>query len=534
MFDSRDAVLPPPRSLWLDGTEEIVSTEFPEADRADTVVVGAGITGLTSAVLLARAGQNVIVLEARYPGAAATGNTSAKVSLLQGSVLSGIRDHTSAKVTKAYVDGNRMGASWLLDYLETAGIPVEIRTAHSYAVSPAGYKRLAAEYTAALDAGLKARWGEQLDLPFPTTAAISLDGQAQVNPVEVLRSLAETFRALGGRIVLHSRVRAVEAAKPVRVITDRGSIEANQVILATGTPILDRGLYFAKTQALRSYVTAYTVPSGEPELPSGMYLSVDDQPRSLRTALLNGTRYLLVGGNGHPVGRAQSTEALVTDLTNWTTRYFPGAIRTHWWAAQDYRSANHIPFVGWLPRGHGRIFLATGFNKWGLTNGVAAALSLTADLTGARLSWAQVLHHRVTRPVDIATGVGYGAEVAAYLTKDWVDAELSGVAVPTRPPPTNPTTLSGGAEEQLAGPSPAIARHTTDRGEIGVAAFKPTATSTVSGVTCTLSAVCTHLGGIVHWNDAERSWDCPLHGSRFGSDGTVLEGPATRDLKKLS
>jgi nitrite reductase/ring-hydroxylating ferredoxin subunit len=185
---------------------------------------------------------------------------------------------------------------------------------------------------------------------------------------------------------------------------------------------------------------------------------------------------------------------------------FPGAERTHWWSAQDYRSANQVPFVGWLPRGHGRLYLATGYNKWGMTNGVAAALSLAANLTDTEEpEWARVMHHRVTHPIDIATGAEFNAAVGKAAATKWLEAEKA---------------------PELGAHTPAPAD-----GVVGRRGRTPVAVSTVEGRTCALTAVCTHLGGVVSWNDAELSWDCPLHGSRFAADGSVLEGPATTPLK---
>jgi nitrite reductase/ring-hydroxylating ferredoxin subunit len=240
-----------------------------------------------------------------------------------------------------------------------------------------------------------------------------------------------------------------------------------------------------------------------------MYLSIERPTHSLRTAPDPGGELLLVGGNGHPTGRVDSELGYVDELARWGIANFPGAVETHRWSAQDYRSGNLIPFVGWLPRGRGRVYLATGYNKWGMTNGVAAALNLTADLTGNKLDWAEVLHHRRTHPGDFAAGIGMNAKVATTMTKVWVAAETKGpqIAEETSPPAEG-------------------------TGHVGHAGRHPVAVSTVDGRTCALSAVCTHLGGIVHWNDADLSWDCPLHGSRFAPDGEVLEGPATESLRK--
>ena len=363
--------------------------------------------------------------------------------------------------------------------------------------------KLDAELKAARIAGLDATEERGCELPFAVEGALRLPAQAQVHPLAVLAALAADVRALGGRIVEGERVTGVSTADPAVVTSTSGTISAGRVVLATGTPILDRGLYFAKVEPSRSYVTAYRVPG---EVPRGMYLSADSPTRSLRTAPGPDGELLLVGGNGHPAGRADSPADRIADLTSWTETTFPGAERTHWWAAQDYRSANRVPFVGWLPRGRGRVYLATGYNKWGMTNAVAAALSLAADLTGEKLEWARVLHRRVTRPVDLASGIGMNAAVGRAAVTEWAAAETAPAMDADTPAPVEGI------------------------GVVGRRGVAPVAVSTVDGVTCELSAVCTHLGGVVRWNDAELSWDCPLHGSRFAPDGSVLEGPATAAL----
>lgn len=490
-------------SLWRDDTRAISSDDFVPDAVYDTVVVGAGITGLATAALLARSGREVTVLEARSVGAGTTGNTTAKLSLLQGTVLSALRRQYSQEVVNAYVEANREGQAWLLRHLETNGVPFQRRDAYTFAMTGKGEESIRAELAVGRAAGLDLAESPDAGLPFGTRAAVRLADQAQFNPMDVLESLAADFRSHGGVLVEGVRVHDVTGGRRLSVRTDAGSVMAERVVLATGIPILDRGLYFAKLIPSQSYAAAFRVPASTP-VPLGMYLSAESPGRSLRTYPTDSGEVLISGGNGHPVGREPSPQARLNELLDWTRHHFPGAEVTHTWSGEDYRATNLMPFFGKMPRGGGKIFFATGYNKWGMSNAVAASLAISAEILGGQVPWAETIHRRITSPRGAAAAVALNADVAKTMTGGWAKAELA-----------RPDSAAVPAEGS---------------GSVVRDGHKPVAVSTVGGKTCRVSAVCTHLGGILRWNDAELSWDCPLHGSRFTASGEVLQGPATERL----
>jgi glycine/D-amino acid oxidase-like deaminating enzyme/nitrite reductase/ring-hydroxylating ferredoxin subunit len=494
-------------SIWLDPPPTIESDRFDSDAHYDVAVVGAGLTGLATALLLARAGRRVVVLEARSVGAVTTGHSTAKVSLLQGTRLSTILSNHTEHVAGAYVEGNREAQAWLLAYASEHGVSMEHRDAYTYAGTQSGASAIRREFDIARRVGLPVEMTDAVELPYPTYAALCLPDQLQVDPMDVLAALARGLRVAGGVLIEGVRVTNVAQDESCELLTAAGNVTADTVVLATGLPFLDRGLYFAKVTAHRSYVLAFR---GATQIPRGMYISADQPTRSLRTALHDGEELLLVGGNGHPVGRHPvNPSELVTDLTDWTRRWFQGAERTHVWSAQDYVAHGGVPFVGKLPRGGGHMYLATGYSKWGMTNAVAAAMRISGEILDEVPSWARTLGTRVSKPASAVRYFRANAAIGFAAAQGWLDAELHPLKEEERTPPEG-------------------------TGVVGAVRGQPVAISTVAGRTCAVSAICTHLGGIVRFNDLEKSWDCPLHGSRFAADGTVLEGPSTSNLKPRS
>ncbi|TPG28287.1 FAD-dependent oxidoreductase [Mycolicibacterium hodleri] len=497
-------------SLWL-ADHAAISNTSPEPlsgePSADVVVVGAGITGLITAVLLARSGKDVLVLEARTVGAGATGNTTAKISLLQGTKLSKIVAKQGAKLASQYLDGNREGQAWLLQYCEQRGIDVQREDAYTYAQSPDGVQAALDELDAARSAGLDVEWADDADVPFPFRGGVRLREQAQFDPMSLLDTLVEELQAHGGRLAQGARVRRVSglgANLRLRVRTSDNaeiSVRTGQLVLATGVPILDRGGFFARLKAQRSYCMSFTVPG---DVTRGMYVSTDSPTRSVRYAPTSDGDALVVGGAGHPVGREKGPSEALEELEKWTALHYPGAMKTHSWSAQDYTPADGLPYVGAILPGLDSICVATGFDKWGMSNGPAAALALTSHILGGRMDWAGAFASWSPHELSgITTAAQSNLEVGFNLAKGWV------------------TPLTASSERPPEG--------------CGVVSGPPwhlQAKSTVDGVEHVVSPVCPHLGGIVNWNDADKSWECPLHGSRFAADGTLLEGPATGDLTR--
>ena len=497
------------RSAWLD-REPAEDETYPELvgeHRVDVAVVGAGITGLTTAVAMHRAGLSVAVLEARHIAAVASGNTTAKISVLQGTRAATLARRHPRETVEAYVAGHRAGFDWIAERAAKVDCGYELAPAATFSTAGRGSSGAAAvraEAEALRAAGVPATLDAELDLPFAVSEAVTLADQAQFDPVPYLRDLARELVEGGQSVFERTRVLGVSLAAsfgtPPQLRTARGRVHADRVVLATGLPVLDRGLYFARAEPARSYAQAVRVRD-EDTLPRGMYLSADSPTVSIRTAVLDGERRLLTGGFGHRVGTGAPMSSHEHQLAQWAAARWPVSAITHRWSAQDYEPEDGLPFVGPMPL-QPRVLVATGFAKWGMTGGTAAGLALADHVLGRDNPWAATwAANRVPRLNSVPSLASFNGQVARYLATGWASPDL---------PTSRPLAEGEGRVE------------TTTRGKVG--------RCRVDGLEHEVGAVCPHLGGILEWNDAAASWDCPLHGSRFAPDGEVLEGPVTAGL----
>ncbi len=446
--------------------------------RADVVVVGGGLTGTATALLLAEGGAEVAVLDARPASATTTARSTGKLTVMQGTRLARVARHGD-EVLAAYVAAGLAGLGWLRRELRDLGVTVEDRDDLTVAGAPDQVESVDAVLEACARVRLAAEWQDDPPLPTPTHGAVRLPGQAQVDPSAALWALRRLLRERGVPVHDGVRVRQVRRiGSGVALRTSRGAVRAGHVVLATGVPPGRYGGLILRLEAQRSYLTSWELAPGS-SLPDGfgetMSITAGEPVRSLRTW----GDLLVVGGEGHVVGREPDPRARVAALDRWTRRHFPVTARRRVSAAQDYVTDTDLPFVGPAVPGDDRVLVATGYAKWGLVHAAAAGITLSGRLLGEPVDWEPVLE-------------------------------------PWARPPQARASSARTLGRQVAGWAQATSR--------------PTGTAPVESGT-PVSRVCPHFGGVVRWNELEQSWDCPVHGSRFGPDGALLEGPATSDLR---
>ena len=496
-------------SIWVATTPE---TDYPQltADvEVDVAVVGAGITGVVAATLLKRAGKRVALLDSKRIVRGATGYTTAKVTSGHGVVYTQLVDTFGEDDARTYAESNQAAIERIAELAQEDGIECDFERKDNYvfAEQPEERELVEGEAETMRRLGLPASFVTETPLPFEVAGAVKLENQAQFHPRKFLLGLAATIPGDGSHVFENTRAGFVNQGAPCVVETERGNVRAADVILATHMPFMDRGLFFTKAHPHRSYAVAAQIEAGK--APDGMFINAGLPTRSMRT-IRDGDRLLIqTGGQGHKPGPKGEDES---------ERYgvLEAFLREHWpeagaveyrWSTQDYMSLDRVPYVGRLSRRSKHVFTATGYSKWGMTAGTVAAELLADAVLGRNNPWAALYDSKRLHPR--ATAVKYVKENAATGLR-FVAQRLA------RSQRASPEELESGEGAILRVGGLKRAVYKDERGEVHV-----------------LSPVCRHLWCYVEWNEAERSWDCPCHGSRYTGEGRLIQGPSVQDLRRV-
>jgi glycine/D-amino acid oxidase-like deaminating enzyme/nitrite reductase/ring-hydroxylating ferredoxin subunit len=495
-------------SYWIASTQPPSFPPVQGLPEVDVAVLGAGIAGVTAAHQLRAAGRTVALVDARPILTGVTGHTTAKVTSQHGLRYATLRDAFSAAVARGYGESQQHALEWLAEKVAELGVECDFsrQDNHVYAVDPDYQDALRAEADAAASLGLPASYVSETALPFEVVGAVRFTGQAQFHPRKWLLALAARIPGEGSYVLEGAPAIGLHEGDPHVVVTSAGEIRARDVVVATHYPAYDRGLYFARLSMRRELVVAAPVPGGS--APPGMYIGADTG-HSLRTTPLGDGRDLLIAGGGqYRTGETSEVERKHRELTDWAGPRFGIEKFDYRWSAHDTVPVDGLPYIGRFHPRSARLWVATGFGAWGMTNGTLAGLLLSDLIQGKANPWAHIYDpNRRSVRQSAAEFARHNARTAVHFAADHLRAYTAGGPERIRPGEAGVCRVGGRL----------VAVYRDPAGE-------------VSAVT----ANCTHMGCVLKFNDAETSWDCPCHGSRFDLEGGVLQGPANRPLGRVT
>jgi glycine/D-amino acid oxidase-like deaminating enzyme/nitrite reductase/ring-hydroxylating ferredoxin subunit len=488
--------------LWIDSSPATNYPRLEEDIRVDVAVIGAGIVGLTCALLLKRAGKSVAVVEAKRIVRGVSGYTSAKVTAGHGIMYRDLIKTFGREAASTYAISNQAAVDRVEEIAHAENIECRLVRTDNYVYTEKDEELdlVREEVDAARTAGLPAEFVTETELPWQVKGAVRLSHQLKFHPREYLLGMAERVHGDGSYVFEESTATDLDEGQPSVVRTADGSLTATDVVVATHMPVFDRGLFFTKVHPSRSYVVAFPAAA---ETVEGMYITAGEPMRSVRSASTADGDYVLVGGEHHRPGEESDTYKPYSLLEDFARERFGADKITHYWSTQDNFSIDKVPYVGRLTRSSEHAYVATGFGGWGLSNGTLSAMMISDAILGKANEWAWLYDAKRLNPK---------ASAKSFVTEN-VKAGKHFVGDRVAPPGADVEELGIGEGTVVREGINHFALYKEDSGEIR-----------------RLSAVCTHLGCIVAWNPAERSWDCPCHGSRFDPSGAVIQGPATEPL----
>ena len=487
------------RSYWNATAEP---TDFPSLSgdlAVDVAVIGGGIVGVTTARLLKDRGVKVAVIEARRVGREVTGRSTAKMSSQHGSSrYQTLERKFGEERARLYAEAQEAGIRRISELAAEHGLEADIEPmpAYVYTRDESYVSQLEKEVEVAQRLGLPATLTRDTGLPFDVLAAMRWDGQAQFHPVKYVAGLASTLPGDGCHVFENSRALDWE---PNRVVTDRGTVSARHVVMATNLPLGQIGMYYATNNPKAEPVIAAPIR----RVPPGMYKNAESPGHSIRTHKgANGQVYGIVAGTHFKPGHPDDEQRWMRDIERWLTENFDAGPIEYRWVNEDYTPMDGAPFIGWSSSSDGYL-VATGFDAWGISNGTVAAMIIADLATGKENRWLDVFDATRIKPVAGASEfVKENVAVAAHLIGGYLGSKAK-------------------SYDELKPGEAAILKIDGDN----VAAFRDE-----QGKVHAVSAVCTHMGCLVGWNETDRTWDCPCHGSRFELSGEVIHGPATAPL----
>ena len=513
-------------AFWCDRTLPSLGEAIERDESCDVCIVGAGIAGLTTAYLLQREfraqGKKVYVIEAFDIGSGQTGRTTAHFSNALDDRYIDIEKYHGARGARLAADSHTSAMELVESIAKVEKIDCDLKRVDGYlfraktsdlstsSSSTDSQDILMRELIAAQKAGLADVYLTREVAPHPflrdQTEALCFPRQLQLHPMKYLEGLARCFLRDGGRIFTHSPVSKISGGKDANVTTRGGfDIKASSIVVATNTPINDIFALHTKQAPYRSYVIGIKIPKDS--VPDALYWDTLEDYHYVRKAT---PELLIVGGEDHKTGQDDDPAPRYQRLENWVRKILPSAGEVVYrWSGQVMEPVDGMAFLGHNPLDRNNVYIITGDSGNGMTHGTIGGILITDQIMGRENEWEKLYSPSRVSVRAVGEFIKENANVAAqYL--DWLTpkdlSDVSSIA----------SSLAKGEGALIREGVRVLAVYRGENGHIEK-----------------MSATCPHLGGIVHWNPAEKSWDCPCHGSRFDCHGKVIEGPAHTDLTRV-
>lgn len=488
------------------------SVDFPKFSsldkdiHADAVIVGGGITGITSAYLLVNEGLKVVLLDAGTLCNGTTGHTTAKITAQHHLIYDELIQNFGRSKAKLYYEANDQALQFIKNTIATHHINCDFseQDAYVYATTSEYARKIEREAEAYKKLDINGGLIEEIPLDIDIQNGIVMKNQAQFHPTKYLVHLLRIIVEKGGQIYENTTAVNIETGEYPAVLTREGiRVTGKYILSCSHFPFYEGiGLYSAKMHASRSYIVA---GKAKKSFPAGMYISAEEPLRSLRSAMVNGEEMILVGGESHKTGQGKETLEHYRALEEFGKDAFGVGDIAYRWSAQDLTTLDKVPYIGAITTNQPNILIATGFQKWGMTNSTVAALLFRDKVLGRRNEYENLFNpSRFHLNPSLKNFLVENAEVLGHLVKGKLES-----------PSISAKDLSNdeGAVINMKGHRKGAYRD--EEGEVHI-----------------VDTTCTHVGCEVAWNNSERTWDCPCHGSRFSYTGEVIEGPAEKPLQR--
>ncbi|CUO20734.1 FAD-dependent oxidoreductase [Clostridium perfringens] len=475
------------KSVWSESCKFRKREALNKDIKTDVLVIGAGIAGILTAYMLKQNGRDVVLIDAAEIASGNTKNTTAKITSQHDLIYSKLITEFGEEKARQYAKANELAIKKYKEIIEDKRIECDFEEKPAYVYSLNEVDVLKEEVEAAKKLGIDAEFVQEANLPFKINGAVKFNNQAQFNPLKFLKGISN-------ELVIYENTRALEIKENL-VVTSGGNITANNIVVATHYPIMNApGYYFMKMHQERSYVLALENTS---EI-DGMYIDLNKEGYSFRTY----NNLLLLGGISHKTGENEEGGSY-DELRKVAKELYPKAKEKYYWSAQDCMTIDGIPYIGRYSSETPNIYVATGFNKWGMTSSMVSAMIISDMILEKENDFSEIFS---PRRFDLSLSINNIANDLIETAKNFIAQKVY---------------IPSSEIEHIKNGHGGIIEYNGEK--VGVYKNK-------EGKEFFVSTKCTHLGCQLSWNADELTWDCPCHGSRFDYKGRLIGSPATKDL----